>query len=117
MSVQAETLWYRSTSFAMAKIVNSHYYWGDWQKSNVSISLDLTNDIIAIYSRVKQVYYVTQTGNSYTDESGGRQVQFYVVDQDRDRGTIRLRIETNGNSQIYVDFSDVAWVYNVVRTY
>ena len=34
-----------------------------------------------------------------------------------DYGYIRLRIERNGNSQIYIDFADVMWVYNVVRVY
>lgn len=114
--VNAETLWFRTTSFAYANVRNGSYYWSDWEKSNISISIDLSNDLITIYSQTRQVYWVTETGQSYTDNGGGRQIQFYVVDQDRDRGGVRLRIERNGNSQVYVDFNDVAWVYNVIRT-
>lgn len=116
ISTQAETLWYRSTSFATASIYNGRYTWSDWVNSNLSISIDLTNDIITVYSKVKQTYYVTETGDSYSDNSGGKQIVFYVVDQDRTRGAIRLRTESNGNPQIYIDFNNVAWVYNVVRT-
>ena len=54
-------------------------------------------------------------GNHIQILLGGTNVKFYVIDQDYDRGSIRLRVERNGNSQIYVDFSNVAWVYNVVR--
>jgi len=52
---------------------------------------------------------------TYTDESQGKQTKFYVIDQDGDLGYVRLRIEKNGNSQVYIDFNDVMWVYNVRR--
>lgn len=117
----AQTQWYRSTAFAIAQInqYNGRYTWSDWERSNIAISFDLTNDIITIYSSAKQIYYVDSLhngGNVYTDGSGGSNVKFYVYDQGGRRGEIRLRIETSGNSQIYVDFADYAWVYNVIRT-
>ena len=31
------------------------------------------------------------------------------------KGMIRLRIAPDGNAQLYVDFNDVIWVYNMVR--
>ena len=61
------------------------------------------------------MYVVTNYDGSYTDSSGGQQVQFSVVDQDYDSGKIRLRIERNGNSQVYVEFADVILVWNVVK--
>lgn len=115
-TINAETLWFRTTSFACANVYNGRYYWSDWEKSDMAITIDLTNDLITVYSPVRQVYYVVSTGNAYTDRDGGKQLQFNVVDQDRDRGGIRLRTERNGNAQIYIDFNNVAWVYNVVRT-
>lgn len=118
LSTNAETQWYKTTAFAQARIYNNSYHWGDWENSNMNISIDLTNDIITVYSPSKQVYYVYgsyNNGNVYTDNNGGRNIKFYVIDQDYDKGEIRLRVERNGNSQIYVDFSNIAWVYNVVR--
>lgn len=115
----AQIQYYRTTAYAQASIYNGTYYWSDWKNSNMTIVFNLTNDVITIYSPVTQVYRIYGTynnGNAYTDNSGGRNVKFYVIDQDYDKGELRLRIERNGNSQIYVDFSNVAWCYNVVRT-
>lgn len=116
MAVHAQTIWFRTTSFASAKVYNGNYYWGDWEKSNLSMSIDLDSDIITIYSQVKQIYFVTKCGETYIDAAGGKQLIMYVIDQDRDRGTLRLRTESNRNSQIYIDFNNIAWCYNVVRT-
>lgn len=116
VGASAQVQYYRSTAFAQANVYNGRYVWGNWESSNMTITINLNTDIITIYSPRTQVYRVLNSGDSYTDNSGGRQVSFKVIDQDGDRGTIRLRIEKSGNSQIYVDFSNVAWVYNVVRT-
>ena len=114
----AQTLNFRTTSYAQATVYNGRYYWGDWESSNMLVTINLDTDIIKVYSPRTQVYKVYGTynnGNAYTDNSGGSNVKYYVYDQDGDRGEIRLRIERNGNSQIYVDFSNVAWCYNVRR--
>lgn len=36
-----------------------------------------------------------------------------MIDQDGDRGTLRFRKQNNGVNQIYIDFKNVQWVYNV----
>lgn len=109
-------MWFKTTAYAQAIIINGKYYWGDWQGSSMDVCISLVSDKIIIYSPTTQIYKVIASYNAYIDSSGGRQVKFKVIDQDNDVGYIRLRIERNGNSQIYVDFSNVAWVYNVVRT-
>lgn len=113
------TQWYKTTAFASQTY---NYYtqswndWTPWQDSNMNIKFDLSNDIIVIYSPQIQVYSVFNVGNAYTDTSGGQQVKFNARDGDGDRVDIRLRIEKNGNSQIYVDYANMRWVYNVIRT-
>jgi len=110
-AVQAQTQWYKATEFA---IKFQGYEWTDWQSVNINIKFDLSEDIIVVYSKDTQVYKVLEQVASPRD-SGGQQVKFTVIDQDFDRGYLRLRVENSGNSQIYVDFSDVSWVYNVTR--
>lgn len=115
----AETQWYKATSYAY-KYINSYGYWTnwtDWISCSVNIKFEIDDDIIVIYSNKTQIYAIYSGGQRYKDSSGGEQMKFNVIDQDYDKGTIRLRIERNGNSQIYVDFANVAWVYNVVRTH
>lgn len=119
ISGYAQVQWYRTTQYAEATIINNRYYWGDWESSNMRLCIDIGNDQIIVYSprtQIYQVYGVYNNGQPYVDDSGGTNIKFYVIDQDYDRGNIRLRVEKNGNSQIYIDFSNVAWVYNVVRT-
>lgn len=119
ISGYAQVQWYRTTQYAEATIINNRYYWGDWESSNMRLCIDVDNDQIIVYSpriQIYQVYGVYNNGQPYVDDSGGTNIKFYVIDQDYDRGNIRLRVEKNGNSQIYIDFSNVAWVYNVVRT-
>lgn len=111
----AQVQTYRATQYAFATINSStgKYYWGDWEKSSVLIVINTEKDLITIYSQRTQIYAVYDSynnGNIYTDSSGGKNIKFYVIDQDGDKGDVRLRVEKNGNSQIYVEFKDCAWV-------
>lgn len=118
ISCYSQELRFKTTQYASASVINGRYYWGDWENSNMILSMNLNTDQIIIYSPKTQVYQIYATyndGNIYFDSDGGSNIRFYVIDQDYDKGSIRLRVERNGNSQIYIDFSNVAWVYNVVR--
>lgn len=106
--------WYRATSFA-SKTVNSSY-WSAWEASNVQMMFNLTTDQIVIYSPVTQRYNVIRQVEAPYDNSG-TQVRFLVTNSGGYYGYVRLRIENNGNSQVYVDFTDGSIVYNVRRIY
>lgn len=110
----AQTYYYRTTSFAIKE--KPYGNWSDWEASNILITINYNTDIVRIYSPKTQVYKITQWIRNYIDENGGRQVEFKFIDQDGDRGHMRLRIERNGNSQLYVEFADIMWVYNLYRT-
>lgn len=103
---------FKATSVAIKEV---GYKWSDWKKCDILITFNLRTDKVVIYSRSIQIYKVLTQGQSYIDESGGEQVKYDVIDQDDDLGDMRLRVERNGNSQIYIDFADVSWVYNVIR--
>lgn len=115
-AAQAQTQWFKATELAI-KIVNNGNWtkWSDWESVDINIKFDLSNDLIIIYSQEIQIYKVLDQVKSPYD-SNGTQVKFKVLDQDYDKGFLRLRVENNGNSQIYVDYADISWVYNVVRT-
>ena len=103
---------FKATSVAIKEV---GYKWSDWQRCNILITFNLKTDKVVIYSKSIQIYKVITQGQNFIDESGGEQVKYKVIDQDNDLGSMRLRVETNGNSQIYIDFADVSWVYNVIR--
>lgn len=111
----AQVYRYKTTKFAMKQVVNGRWTdWSKWEDSNILITIDWTNDMVKIYSPVEQTYYLTRFVGEYKDESDGVQYEFYFIDQDGDKGALRLRIEKNGSSQLYVDFANLMWVY-VVR--
>lgn len=118
VEVKAQIYTYRTTGYAIKK-VNSYGNWTDWsawQDSDLSMVINFNTDMVTIYSPKTQRYKITEFVRNFTDDSGGKQVEFVFIDQDGDRGHMRLRIETNGNSQIYIEFSNIIWVYNVRRT-
>lgn len=87
----------------------------NWTTVNIPIVFNLTTDQIIIYSQRTQTYYIYKY-ETYTSNEGLNAIRFYFVDQDVDKGTCRLLIRKDGTSQIYIDFANITWVYNVVRT-
>lgn len=118
-TLSAEEQWYNSQSYAYKYKTNygSWSSWSDWQTCNLNIKFDLNSDWIIIYSNKTQYYKVIQFRGQRTELDGSQQAYFIANDANGGRVQIRLRMETNGNSQIYVEYSDAMWVYNVVRTY
>ena len=113
----ADVYIYKTTGFAMKSLRSNGYWgaWSDWEPSDMYISINFDTSIIKIFSPQTQTYKITEYVKSFTDSDGGEQVQYKFIDQDGDMGTMRLRIEKSGNSQIYIEFSNIMWVYNVKR--
>jgi len=86
--------------------------WSDWQPVNIPVVIDYEQDIIIIYSAKTQKYLIIEE-TAATPDSNGKQVAFKVIDQDGDVGRFRFRVQNNGTKQIYVDFNDISWCYNV----
>ncbi len=113
---QQNIVWFRTTEFSWKQKneYGSWTNWSDWEPSNIKVKFDLSKDQVFIYSSSIQIYTIIHEEESPYDDSG-TQIKFRVVDQDDDYGHLRLRQENNGNSQIYIDFSNIKWVYNVRR--
>lgn len=116
VSTTAQTIWYRATQYAQASVYNGNYTWSDWKTSSVKLKIDWSNDVVVIYSQKVQKYTVISVSERlHSDNKGGKEVKFRVVDQDGDRGSLRFRLDPYDTMQIYIDFSNIAWVYNIVR--
>ena len=115
---QAQVYTYRTLQYAYQEVDKYGRWkdWSSWEDSDMSMVINFNTDVVTIYSPKTQVYRITKFIRNYTDNSGGKQVEFAFIDQDGDRGHMRLRIETNGNSQVYIDFNNLRWCYNVRRT-
>ena len=87
--------------------------WTEWLDCNIDVKIDSDNDIIVIYSKETQAYQVYDAEEKTSDGSGGQIFKFYVIDQDNDKGTVRIRVTSDGDAQLYVDFDNIMWVYNI----
>lgn len=113
MSAFAQNVqWFQSTSIAVKLSYSST--WSNWEPSNVKIKFDFENQTITIYSKQLQHYTVIRQVPAEYDSSGVQE-KYLVMDSYGYNYYIRLRIENNGNSQLYVDASDATIVYNVRR--
>ncbi|MCR4582392.1 MAG: hypothetical protein K5764_02405 [Prevotella sp.] len=90
--------------------------WSDWERSDMRVTVNMEDKIVRIYSPETQTYIITDYIKDYKDKEGGTQVKLQVVDQDGDHGSMRIRFDRNDKMQIYIDFANVKWVYNVVET-
>jgi len=104
--------WFQATSFAAKPSYSPT--WSDWESSTVKICFDFVNQTITIYSPQIQIYKVIRQVPAPRDNSG-YQEKYQVMGQNGYYYFVRLRIENNGNSQLYVDANDGSIVYNVVR--
>jgi hypothetical protein len=107
----------KSSSFASKYQIND-YKWSEWSEaseSSVLITIDLNKQRITIYSQTKQVYDIAENEGKTTDDDGDDFYSYYCVNEDGLTCRIRLAKlnSQNGRNQIYVDFSDMKWMYNV----
>ena len=115
----AEVIYFRTTAFCSSTYNYQTYRWNNWSSwsnSNMNLTIDLTNDIVKIYSPKTQTYRVTQLVQKGYDSDGDYKVEFKFIDQDGDSGTMWLYQRSSGTSEIYIIFSNVRWCYRVVRT-
>ena len=117
ISVNAQVQTYRTTGYYEKKLYS--WGWGNWsskQQSNMNIVINLNTDVVTIYSPRTQVYRIYEYSGTTKDGDGDVTATFYFYDQDNDRGTMRLVIRANGQSQLYIDFANIMWAYDVYKT-
>jgi hypothetical protein len=92
--------------------------WTDWSEAtetSVLMTFDINKQRITIYSKKTQVYDIAEYEGQTTDDDGDDFYSYYCVNEDGI--TCRVRFaklnSQNGRNQVYVDFSDMSWMYNV----
>lgn len=117
ITCSAQVCKYKTTEFALRVLNQNNTWseWSDWQDSFCTVILDSKTKKITIQSHEIQVYTVTSIPTKIIDEDNCVQTSFKVIDQDGDKGIVRFRITTNGVKQMYIDFANVSWVYNLIN--
>lgn len=115
--LHAEALKFNATSFAY-KTQNNYGYWSDWsnwESCHILVVLNSDAERINIYSSTPQEYDIYDyLGESY-DVDGGTISTFKCIDAEGIRCTIRFRQQSDGQWQLYVDYSNIMWVYSIQK--
>lgn len=109
-----EILKMRATSFAIKSTDDYGYWsdWSDWEDCSVLVVINVTNDRVNIYSGTPQVYDIYDYGEEEYDDNGTT-TTFNCIDDEGLQCDMRIRIQNDGQVQLYIDYSDIMWVYNV----
>lgn len=86
--------------------------WSDWVECSIPVKMDFNVGKVTIYSEEVQIYTLLKQVDGPKDHYGDS-VYYKVRDQDGDIGIFTFRRQRNNIRQIYLDFGDVGWVYNV----
>lgn len=110
-SSNAQVYTYKSYAFAEKK---PGYAWSNFVNSNLTITINLNTDVIRIYNKMNSRFNVYNT-RTVTDNDGETQLCCDSYDEEGLRCVVRLIIRYDGTSQIYVDYNNVSWCFNVRR--
>ncbi len=91
--------------------------WSNWEDVDILIVIDANNDRIKIFSKEDQIYDIIQYKGEHTDSDGDDTIEWLCVNEDGLKCGVRL-VKLNskgGTSQIYVDFADFMFVYNIYK--
>ncbi|MDR3297679.1 MAG: serine protease [Prevotellaceae bacterium] len=106
----------RSTECSLRYKVDGRWNkWSAWEDASVLIVIDGGKERVSIYSAEEQVYDIIDTEEERTDEDGDDVLSLFCVDKDGKKCGVRLVAIRGSNErlQLYVNYSDMSWVYNV----
>lgn len=110
----AEVLKLKAYSFS-ARSTDHYGNWSDWADwSDCNILVVIGEDLrVKIYSKETQEYDIISSEEEVSDHQGGTVTEYHCIDKDGLRCSLRLRVEKNDNIQLYVDYDNLSFVYNV----
>ena len=109
---------FKTTSLSIKsknEVTNKWSNWSEPESADILISIDLTTERIKIFSKTEQVYDIIKYYDKDTDSDGDETLSFQCVDKEGLKCIVRFVIlnSKNGQRQLYIDYSDIMWMYNI----
>jgi len=109
----AQTEYFTAYQYSSKMLVKGQWSeWLDWIPTDIYVKIDYDRAKVVIYSSDMQVYRLIEEVEAPYDDTG-QQRKYRMIDQDGDYGSIRFRRQYNGTMQLYIDYADIKWVYNI----
>ncbi len=89
--------------------------WSNYQEIDALIKMDIDNSHFSIFSSDTSLYTITENEGMTTNSEGDDTYSYYCTDNDGLICRIRLMILHSHEEimQLYVDYNDSNWLYNV----
>lgn len=92
--------------------------WSEWSKpepSDVMITIDIDNLQVTMNTEMEQIYRIVEVYDVEVDAEGDEMYRFQCIDSEGIACRVSLGVlnTEGGRQQVYVEFSDMSWVYNV----
>lgn len=115
MTVANDVLKWQATelSYKTADDWGNWSSWSDWEDVSILVVINTANDRVNIYSSEPQEYDIYDYEPEKTDSDGGTSITFHCIDANGLRCGMRLRVQADGQVQLYIDYSDIMFVYNI----
>lgn len=112
LETYADTYRYYTTAFTYAEAPSE--YWEPWVYSELYVDIDSDDNLIVIHSSYLQVYnLIESSGERYAGDN--RYIEFNFINQDGDRGTLRIVKSSQGTMELYIEYSNIKWCYRIKR--
>lgn len=103
-----------ATSVASKSYTNGRWSeWSDWEDVNILVVINFDKERITIYSQRTQEFDIIQYYEEESDGEGGKVHEMVCVDEDGLRCHVRIRFPKTNIPQIYIDYKDFMYVYNL----
>lgn len=88
--------------------------WTDWREYYVEIVFDTDSNTITIYDEdIEKVYKIHPTYEK-SEDCNSITIRYKVVESENNCLYIRFRNQNDGVKQLYLDYKDLVYVYNLM---
>ena len=105
----AEDVYYSNYISQKQRIDSVWTDWSDWEESYTAIVFDHVNGHITVGDCDYKLL-----GKGRCEDSNSVTVIYLTQDTDKKRVNIRLRYQNDGVKQLYIDYEDIVYCYNLM---
>jgi hypothetical protein len=92
--------------------------WGDWSEKSTHIYVTIkqyTRDILIFTEKAQKLVPLNNEFTEGVDEDGEHYIKWSFVDDSQEVGRVTFLERTNGRTQMYVQYDQKLYVYNLRR--
>jgi hypothetical protein len=96
-------------------LINNNWTdWTDWKEYYVEIVFDTDSNAITIYDENINKVYKIHPIYEKSEDSNSVTIKYKVVESENNCLYIRFRNQYDGVKQLYLDYKDLVYVYNLI---